>query len=184
MFENLSDEELCALALSSDEAKECLVKRYSNAVLSIARRCCMSAMETEDLVQEGMCALFAAISSYTRVKGDFKPYANTCIRNKILDYVRQTKSKKNMPLANYLPLDSIEETYSPLNIEDKIILDEDNGEFYEKIESVLSPFEFKTMKLYLDGMKIAEISNLLGKEKKSIENAISRSYKKLIKIYR
>ena len=43
----------------------------------------------------------------------------------------------------------------------------------------LSDFEFKVMMMYIDGMSCVEICDAIGKDAKSVDNAIQRSKRKL-----
>ena len=89
-MENLSDEELVARFRAGDKrAGETVLARYKNNVLSVARRFFLAGGDTEDLVQEGMCGLYSAMTSFDG-QGGFSAYAHACIRNRILDAVKQT----------------------------------------------------------------------------------------------
>nr|MCR5545292.1 LuxR C-terminal-related transcriptional regulator [Lachnospiraceae bacterium] len=52
----------------------------------------------------------------------------------------------------------------------------------EKIQSVLSPMENKVLELYLKGMDYKTIGESLGKEEKSIDNAVQRIRNKVKKL--
>ena len=182
----MTDEKLASLAQKGDKAAtEALLKRYKNAVLSIARRFFLSGGETEDLVQEGMCGLYSAIGGYEQGKSAFSVYAARCIRNRIIDAVKATSGAKHSALNNFLPIAEVgEELYSAAeNPEDELIKTENSREFLHRIGKVLSPLEFKITVLYMDGLTMAEISSAVGKPVKSVDNALQRSKRKLTKIF-
>ncbi|MGN1060398.1 MAG: sigma-70 family RNA polymerase sigma factor, partial [Candidatus Coproplasma sp.] len=78
----LTDEQLIAEFRSGDgNACEEILNRYKNKVLSIARGYFLSDCDTEDLVQEGMCGLYSAITAYSG-DGSFAPFAYACIKNR------------------------------------------------------------------------------------------------------
>ena len=90
--EQLSDEVLCARAVSGDrEAEEVLVVRYNRLVRSCARPYFLAGGDGEDLIQEGMVGLLSAIREYDPGKETaFRTYAEVCIRNRLLSAIRAT----------------------------------------------------------------------------------------------
>lgn len=179
--ENLTDEKLIRLFRSGDDkAVEKLLVRYKNRVLSIARRFFLSGGETEDLVQEGMCGLYSAITSFSGDAG-FSSYATACIKNRILDAVKKSRGNKNIALNASSSIDGddrriFEEIINP---EDAIIDDENSREFFVKIKSILSPLEYKAINMYIEGAPMSEISAALNKSYKQTDNAITRAKRKL-----
>ena len=183
--EKLSDERLAELSQSGDKnATELLLKRYKNVVLYVARRFFLSGGETEDLVQEGMCGLYSAIGGYSEGKSGFSSYATRCIRNRIIDAVKATSGAKHSALNNFLPIVEVgEELYpSRQNPEDELIKRENRREFLQKISKNLSSFEFQVTVMYMDGLTMAEMSSSTCKPIKSIDNALQRAKRKLLKL--
>ena len=63
--QELTDETLCRLAASGDRvAEERLVMRYNRLVRMCARPYFLAGGDSEDLIQEGMVGLLAAIREY------------------------------------------------------------------------------------------------------------------------
>lgn len=179
----MTDEKLINLCRDGDKgAWEELYERYRPRVLKIARRFFLSGGETEDLVQEGMCGLYSAVSSYKEGGASFSAYAYSCIRNRIVDAVKKSESLKNSALNNFVPICEEEAENLSSSPEEELIWREDKREILQKMSKVLSSFEFKAMVLYIDGMSMAEISSALGKPTKSVDNAITRSKYKLQKL--
>ena len=58
---------------------------------------------------------------------------------------------------------------------------ETSSEFNCKISKNLSQTELKVLKFYLEGLSYVEISEKLNKNKKFVDNALSRVRKKIIK---
>ena len=78
-----SDNDLITLRKNEDAINE-LIIRYKPVVEAIAVKYINSPLEKEDLVQEGMIGLLAAINSYKKEKGaSFGTYARRCINNSI-----------------------------------------------------------------------------------------------------
>lgn len=177
----MSDEQLVSACRSGDKAAwEMLYNKYNALVLAIARRFFLSGGETEDLVQEGMCGLYSAVIGYKADSGGFSTYAYRCIHNRIVDAVKKNNGAKNSALNNFLPITELgAEWASNDNPEDEVIGREEKHEILQKMSKVLSSFEFKAIIMYTDGMSMGEISSALGKNPKSIDNAINRAKNKL-----
>ena len=159
-----TDEALAALAQSGEQwAEEELLNRYKSAVRARARKFFLEGGETEDLVQEGMIGLIAAVRGYKADGGrSFKNFAYLCVSRRIYDALRNA--------------DRLSGGDTP---EDFLIAGESQAEFRLKLTSALSDFEFRVVTLYLDGMSYASIARVTGKDMKSIDNALARSKKKL-----
>ena len=177
----MCDEELVQALQSGDKsAWEELYTKYKPIVLSIARRFFLSGGETEDLVQEGMCGLYSAVAGFKPGNGSFSAYANRCIRNRIVDAVKLSNGAKHSALNNFIPILEVGKSWiSNDNPEDEVIGREGKSEILQKMSKALSSLEFKAIIMYTDGLSMAEISSALGKNVKSIDNAINRAKNKL-----
>jgi RNA polymerase sporulation-specific sigma factor len=167
------------------DAGERLLIKYKNYVLKIARRFFLSGGDTEDLVQEGMCGLYSAMVTFSKQSANFSTYAYTCIKNRIIDAVKVGDNNKNAALNNFIPIVDDEQFISAAedSPEEKLIKSENESEFMQKMKVNLSSLEYKAMALYLSGSTLPEISKVLNKPYKSIDNAIARSKHKLQKIF-
>ncbi len=181
-IEQEKDEVLVALAQKGEKtAMEELLRRHAATVRSCARRYFLIGGETEDLLQEGMIALYHAINHYDEKGSSFKNFAYLCVTRQILDAVKKVYALKRDMRNTLQPLDNemVERGLSP---EDLLILDDEQREFRQKMSKTLSDFEFKVMMTYMDGATTAEICEATGKPYKSVENAVQRSKRKLLKI--
>lgn len=175
----MTDEELLK-EYRDGNAQACdeLLVRYKSKVLSIAHKFFLVGGDAEDLVQEGMCGLYSAVTSFTGESG-FSSYAYACIKNRMLDAVRKGESNKNLALNDSEPYGEGEPVDgNGFNPEELLIISETNGEFNELLKRVLSPFEYKALSLYADGATITEIAAGLNKTYKQIDNALSRAKQK------
>ncbi len=182
-MEERTDEELIALSRAGDSrAMEVLLHRYVPLVRSCARQYFLIGGETEDLLQEGMIGLYNAVGAYDEKESGFKTFARICVLRRILDAVKAASSKKNVHAQSLQLLDTqtAEEGLSP---EDLLILDDERRELRQKMSEELSNFEFKIMTMYVDGASCAEICEATGKNGKSVDNAIQRSRRKLLKLF-
>lgn len=178
------DETLAERGRKGDAAAiEELLNRYKNMVRARARGFFLIGGETEDLVQEGMVGLYTAARDFNASSGkSFKNFAYLCVTRRILDAVRA--SSRKTPTGGYVSLDEpdyiLSEEQSP---EEFLISSESTKEFKIKLMRELSDFEFRVVTMYLEGMSYAQICEETGKDLKSVDNALSRSKKKLQRAY-
>ena len=125
------------------------------------------------------------IFMYLKEGKSFKNFAYLLVRRHILDAVKRSARRKNVPLNESVSLfdptlgDRAEEG-SP---EDMILESEAQREFRRRLMKELSDFEFRVVIMYLEGMSYAEICEATGKGVKSIDNALSRAKRKLQTVY-
>jgi RNA polymerase sporulation-specific sigma factor len=63
--------------------------------------------------------------------------------------------------------------------ENAILIDEEQKVLTESINNVLSRYEIKILKLFLDRKSYKEIAEIAGKDIKSIDNALQRIKRKI-----
>ena len=191
-YDGMSDESLAILSSQGDKtATEFLLERYKNMVRSNARLYYLAGGEDDDLIQEGMIGLFKAICSFDAEKNSsFGSFANICIKRQMITAVKTANRKKHLPLNSYVSLTG----YNDAEGEDKILelfdsnpeeifIDKENMKVIEgKISQGLSSFEQTVLYLYVKGNSYREISEILKKEPKSIDNALQRLKKKMVDI--
>lgn len=187
---SLTDEQLVALSQHKDEnAIEELFNRYKYIVSAIAHSYFLNGGDSEDLIQEGLFAVFKAISSFN-AKANFKTYVYTCVKNRIFSVIKSSNRNKNLPLNNYLSISGgvesdnldknkaiIDKNFSP---EETYINLEAENELKGKISKVLSEYEYKILVYYLKGYSYRELGEMFSKKEKSIDNAIQRIRKKIL----
>ncbi len=190
-MKKLSDERLVALAqLKNENAIDELFNRYKYIASAVARSYFLNGGESEDLLQEGLFAVFKAITSFN-AKSSFKTYVYTCVKNRIFNAIKSSNRYKNQPLNNYLSLSGSIDNDSDVD-KTEIIIDKHFGpeeicinaeaenELKSIIHKVLSKFEYDILIYYLKGYSYREISEKFEKNEKSIDNAIQRIRKKII----
>ena len=188
-----TDEMLCMLAATGDRiAEETLVVRYTRLVRVCARPYFLVGGDSEDLIQEGMVGLLAAIREFDPAKGaGFHRYAEVCIKNRLLSAIKAATRDKHTPLNNYVsfetPLfDGNSDHYAYgtgacclENPEDVIIGREEVQERIGVLKGQLSGFEAEILGLYLKGLSCSEIAHEVNKSPKSVDNAVQRIRRKL-----
>ena len=186
-MEELQDEKLQALALiGSAEAEEELIRRYGRIIRSVARPYFLTGGDSEDLMQEGTIGLLQAIRTYDPQLGSaFRTYAVLCIRHRLVSAIRSAAGKKNVSLDECLSLESSlfdEDPSQNRNLrgpEDLVIDREEARKMLDNLLQLLSDFEKKVLRSFLQGMSYREIAEITGKPEKSVDNAIQRIRRKI-----
>lgn len=170
-------------AQSGDKAAtEKILNEYKNLVRSIARGFILPGGETEDLVQEGMIGVYAAIGAYDEKEGSsFKNFVCSCVKYKIFDVLKKNLSKGKKSVR-FVPLFESEDLFVS-DPEENILLSEEKTELLKRLGRILSDFEYRVFTLYLEGVSVAEICETVGRDAKSVDNAVQRSKKKLANQY-
>lgn len=162
------------------DAVERILNDYKNLVRSFARRYILPDGETEDLVQEGMIGLYNAIGNYDESKGlSFKNFACLCVKRRIWDVMKKYNPEKNSFYLGIEPIGEADEF--ALDPEEEVLKNERGNELLLVMGKVLSDFEFRVFTLYIEGLTANEICETIGKDFKSVDNAVQRSKRKLQK---
>ena len=136
----------------------------------------VSDTDRDDLRQEALMSLYRAAISFdlSQSKVSFGLYAQICMTNRMISFVRSYQKRREEQI---LPIDericSDETPLAAIEEEERV------RRTYEVIRRVLSPFEYTVWCHYVGGSAIAEIAISVGKDEKSISNAISRIRRKL-----
>ncbi|MBO5525987.1 MAG: sigma-70 family RNA polymerase sigma factor [Clostridia bacterium] len=176
----MTDEALVLRAKEGErDAIDSLMERYRYFVKSKARQYFLVGGEQEDLVQEGMIGLYEAIMHYDG-KSAFRTFASVCVDRRIIDAVKSSNRLKHRALNMSVSID--ETDFETADDPEKYVLDSENRqEMLSLMSKVLSSFEFQVVVLYMDGQSCAEIATAVGKEYKSVDNALQRAKNKLKK---
>ena len=195
-FENMPDEEVVQLAQDANGAAlEYLLNKYKNFVRTKARSYFLIGADHEDIVQEGMIGLYKSIRDYRRDKQkSFRAFAELCITRQIITAIKTATRQKHIPLNNYVSLNrpiydedsdrtllDIMTEDVPSNPEEVFIDREDLSVIEGRIGEMLSDLEKQVLVRYIEGKSYAEISEEMGRHVKSIDNALQRIKRKLMK---
>ena len=168
---------------------ESIIKEYSDEVLAIAKKYYISDGSIEDLYQEGLIGLASGFKTYDTSHGAigspaFKAFLLMCAKRQIIDAVKKSNSKRNLPMSNFVSLSSedfVETTNmaqpTVVPLEDRVLTKISNEE--DEITLNLSEFEKTVLNYYLDGLKQSEIATIVNKPVKSIDNCLQRIKTKL-----
>ncbi len=185
-----TDEELVQCSRAGDtEATDVLVGKYKNLVRRKANAFFLIGGDTDDLIQEGMIGLFKAVRDYDGTReSSFLNFATICIERQLRTAIERNNRKKHQPLNNYVSIDQendsepLEETLKSLQAvspEELVIRAEDLQEIRRRASEDLSPMEKAVLSMHLSGLSYVEIAEALGKNQKSVDNALQRIRKKL-----
>ena len=187
--EKISDEELVRAAKSgSAEAWEEIFFRYRNLVRPKKETKFLVGAEENDVVQERLLGLYCAVNDFDTERNTcFAAFAKRCVDNHLSTAITASLRKKHSPLNSYVSLDNETddcENGVPLmnfvaahNIRNPevILIDRENKNDMEyKINKELSRLEVKVLSMHLEGWSYKEIANRLGKNTKSVDNAMQR----------
>ena len=192
-MKNLSDEQLVKSAQQNDSlAMTAILERYKGMVKAKARGFFLSGGDMDDLIQEGMIGLHKAVLDYSQNRGaSFRSFALLCVHRQIIDAIKQDGRKKNLPLTNYMSIntpegdDEVGYVHSieaeGANPEDIFIEKEANEIFLKKIKAQLTQLEYKILELYLSAYSYNDIAIGVERTVKQVDNAIQRIKKKIAK---
>ena len=166
-----------AARCGDESAFEALLEIYEPLIDAMSRsfvKLTEDSESHEDLRQEACIAFYKAVQSYDseQVGVSFGLYAKLCVRNRLISYVRKLRRRESV-----LPLE--ERMKAEEDITAGVVAEETYLELYRRIESVLSPYENHVWWLYLSGQTTGAIAAELGKDERSVQNAIYRIRKKL-----
>ncbi len=158
-----------------------LIIKHKGLVEAIASKYNGSPLEKDDLIQEGMIGLLAAIKSFNPEKGTkFTTYASRCIDNSIRSALKKFTRIKDIPQENIVALeDDVIDAYYGLSAEDEYLAKESVAALSDVLYEGLSSFENEVLRLHIVGCSYTEIASKLGKNVKAVDNAIQRIRKKL-----
>ncbi len=183
--------ELIHKAQNHDEvAMESLFRIYKPKVTAISREYFLIGSDTDDLVQEGMIALYKAICVYEEEKNhNFSAFASMFIHRTLQNAVKMANRKKNSPLNTYLPINNDDD-----NEDDsfKIIISDEDSNFEQsmidkemhtillsKIKNVLSHEQYLILGMFLNGQSYQQMAERLNISRKQVDNTLQSIKKKL-----
>ena len=159
-----------------------LLLRYTPLIESLVSRFGADELlcgQVDDVRQEAMLAFYNTVLEYDMEQNEveFGLYAKMWITFS-LRTLREKQKKRHPELL----LDTVSNDYYVCDSEDptgKIIEEERINALYKIIKGCLSDFEFDVWKLYMSGRSAKDISALVGRDIRSVNNTIYRARKKL-----
>ena len=197
-YNAMPDEEIVSLIQAGDgSAMDYLFEKYKYLVRNKAKALFLIGGDKDDLIQEGMIGLYKAIRDYNKDRqSSFFNFADLCISRQIYSAIKVSNRKKNIPLNTYISI------YTPLSGDngegleketlvdiihqknssnpEELVIDKENTSMIEyELVRRLSNLERQVLSLYMQDMKYVQIAEVLKKEPKTIDNALTRIKTKL-----
>ncbi len=199
-YSDVDDEQLIIRIHDGDEPDivDYIMNKYKDLVRKKAASMYILGADKDDLIQEGMIGLFKAIRDYDYGRdASFSTFADLCISRQMYSAIKSQARKKHGPLNSYIsiyasredsdtvaldaPLEDMLEA-DPNFVPEKYVIDRENLQSLEdEIERELSDLERQVLDLYITGMSVKRISEVLGRDEKSTDNAMQRIRHKLKK---
>ena len=184
----ISDEELVAkVNAGCNEALRLLFSRYTGIVRKFAAEFSLD-NDIEDLVQEGLIALYSATKVYDSSMSSFSTFASVCIKRSMLSVLKKQYRKKQVPADMLVYVNDRSDNSDRKS--DELITDnttpellliekEDAACLSARVKAKLSDFEFKVLVTYLACYSYSDIAGILSVSEKSVNNAMCRVRQKL-----
>lgn len=188
-YKDYNDNELLMyISENNEQASEIMYKKYYPIIYDCAVKLHEVSkkfgVEFNDLIQEGMIGLSSAINHFdTQSETRFYTFACTCIKRKMISYVVKSGNKGNLILNESVSFEcELDEKYKKEYIfTDKKYVPSDIVEnrmmtsvILKSLSGQLSKYERQVLTLKIKGYTYNEISRLLNKSYKNIDNTIQR----------
>ena len=190
-YEEYNDSELVMLIKENHEdAKEILLNKYHYIIGLILKKynktAALLGIEGKDLYQEALLGFTDALNRYDEEKDASLPtFITLCVERRVRIILRMHNNSKSKLLSDAISLDA--ETSNLKQIEDtkdkdplvSITDKEEANELDKQILETLSDKEKEVYNLLVKGFNIKEITNILNKNYKQIDNTIQRIKEKI-----
>lgn len=187
-YDDINDYEVLSMVADNEDATELLFKKYKPLIIGLAKKTYGMTQNTgfdlNDLIQEGMIGFSTAINTFDENKDTtFFTYAKTCIERRLISLVKSASRFKHQILNESYSVEDLASDNKSLenlledstsNPENKLIDDENTKELIKNIQKTLTNLESAVFELKISGFTYKEIAEILDKDSKSIDNAISR----------
>jgi RNA polymerase sporulation-specific sigma factor len=183
----LTDEHLVAVARDGHEqATEAIFRRYEWLVRSRARAFFLQGAEYDDLIQEGMIGLYKAVRDFQVNSASFRSFAELCVTRQIITAVKTASRQKHVPLNSAFSLDAPRyqddgdrtmcDTIhdSAVGFDATLLQNAEVQVILQILRKRLSIFEYRALRLWLEGLSYDEIARNLRKHVKSVDNGLWR----------
>ncbi len=165
-----------------------LLNRYAPMLQSMVAKYAapgMSDADLEDLRQEASVVFCSAIQTYddTREGVEFGLYAKICVGHGLASALRVFRKQRRDGMLSLEGEKLIEHSPELFGCEASVteaLIDKERMESLQLIiQRNLSPYESRVWWMYVSGASTAHIAQAMGKDEKSVSNAIYRIRKKL-----
>ncbi|MBE6694649.1 MAG: sigma-70 family RNA polymerase sigma factor [Ruminococcaceae bacterium] len=140
-----------------------------------------SLQDAEDLLEEARHIFLSAITSYdlSREGVEFGLYAKICLKNGLISELRRQQHRHRLGVVSLADGTEDIASIADADLSSRLVEEEDFRQLYRKIREHLSDLENRVWWMYVAGATVADIAKTLGKDEKSVHNAIYRIRAKL-----
>ena len=147
-------------------ALEELIRLYGDNLVRFAYLYVKDSYLAEDVAEDTFVALWMKRKHFTQ-RAMFKTYLYKIAKNKCIDCLR--KNRKTVPLQD------VENVLQSADTEEAIDSLERNKMLYRCVHALPQQYQDVIHLAYLEGFEVAEICQVLGKNKKQVYNLLSRA---------
>ncbi len=178
-YVELSDEELVSsINAGNISLLQELFHRFDSTLHAKAVKY-SSGSDIDDLVQEGLIALFSATKVYNSSLSSFATFASVCIERAMCSLYRKSFAKKQIPDGNIISIDDVNFLSANATPESDLIEKEECSLLAEQIKNSLSNTEYKVLLAFLSGDSLEFIADSFGISLKAVNNAMFRARAKI-----
>jgi RNA polymerase sporulation-specific sigma factor len=193
----LEDLQLVLRARNGDgAAMDVLIRRYTGFVRLKASSYFLAGGDSEDLIQEGLIGLYKAVRDFRPDKEtSFRSFAELCVTRQIITAIKTATRFKHTPLNTYVSFSHTpagQESDGECTLGDAlpgpgvndpsvcVISTEELQSLVFTLGTGLSPLEADALRLYLEGSSYEDMADELGRDTKTIDNALQRVKRKIL----
>lgn len=193
IYEEQLDLDLITRYQNGDEyALEVLMARHKGFIRLKAKTYYLIGSAREDVLQEARIGFYKAVRDYRHEKAtSFRSFAELCITRQIITAIKSATRQKHAPLNTYTSFsktafgDESDRTLieilatNSLDPADLFAEQETMASIKKIIKDKLSPLERDVLRGYFEGHSYQEMADIMGRQIKSIDNALQRVKRKL-----
>ena len=192
----LADLQLVMRARNGDQkALDELIRRYQGFVRLKASSYFLAGGDADDLIQEGLIGLYKAVRDFSPELSSFRSFAELCVTRQIITAIKSATRFKHSPLNTYVSFShtpagqesegdcTLGDALPGPSVDDPsvcVISTEELLSLVFTLGSGLSKLEADALKLYLEGESYETMSERLGCDTKTIDNALQRVKRKVL----
>lgn len=194
-YAEVDDEALVARAQGGEtDALEAVIQRYRRYARAKARSYFLVGADADDIEQEGLIGLYKAVRDFRDDRqSTFRAFAELCITRQVISAIKAATRQKHQPLNRYVSISGVSgsddeaeyrveallDDHRVADPADDVISRETLARMRRSMTEALSGLEVDVLRLYVAGKSYQEIGDQLGRQTKSIDNALQRIKRKL-----